>query len=235
MPSTNSSTPQQQRGGSRSNANARNEIIDMLKEDHKRAKKAFRDFEKLEPTDERAQQIVEQVCNELTLHTTLEEELLYPAAKEALKEADLVNEAEVEHASAKDLIEQLKSMSPDDEKYAATFTVLGEYIKHHVKEEENEMFPQLQKVRGLDWESLCDEMNGRRQELMQELMPEDIEADETEDEAGTAKAGGARRAASASRRSAGSEGRAQAAGAKRSARGKDADVESSEDVGGESD
>ena len=233
MPSSSTSTPQ--RGNSRANASARNEIIEMLKEDHKRAKKAFRDFERLDKSDQEAcREIVEQVCNELTLHTTLEEELLYPAAREALKEPDLVNEAEVEHGSAKQLIEQLKALSPDDEKYAATFTVLGEYIKHHVKEEETEMFPQLEKARGVDWDALCDEMNGRREELMQELMPEDIEDDGTEDEADMAQSAGARRA-TASRPA---EARAQAADSKRggSRRGdKSADRESDRDVGGESD
>ena len=164
---------------SRTSTSARNEIITMLKDDHKRVKKAFSDFEKIDPAQdaEQCQQIVRHTCNELTLHATLEEELLYPAARQALPDADLVNEAEVEHASAKDLIEQLKGMTPDDEKYCATFKVLGEYIKHHVKEEENEMFPELSKVK-LDWDSLCAEMNARRAELTAELMPEQAEADD---------------------------------------------------------
>lgn len=240
MPSsskTSSTTSKTGSSGSRANAGARSEVIAMLKDDHKRVKKSFRDFERLQSSkdSEACQELVEQVCNELTLHTKLEEEFLYPAAKGALKEADLVNEAEVEHGSAKALIEQLKGMSPDDEKYAATFIVLGEYVKHHVKEEETEMFPQLGKARGIDWETLADEMNARREELTHELMPEDIEAEAEGAQTGAAAAGGAARQAAQRGRGA-SEGRAQAAsGGKRGRGGRSSDVESDTEAEGESD
>ena len=169
---------------SRSGANARKDVLAMLKDDHKQAKKNFKDFEKLDPSEdaEQCQELVEQTCAMLVMHTTLEEELLYPAAREAI-EADLIDEAEVEHGSAKQLIEQLQGMSPDDDKYAATFKVLGEYVQHHVKEEETEMFPQLEKAKQIDWDALCDEMNGRRAELLEELMPEEAAAEEAADEA----------------------------------------------------
>jgi hemerythrin-like domain-containing protein len=182
MPSTShrasqSATPSN-RAASRAESSARSEIIGMLKDDHKRAKKAFRQFEKLDPHEdaEQCQAIVEQTCAELKLHTALEEELLYPAARKLLSEEDLIDEAEVEHATAKSLIEQLGSMTPDDEKYAATFKVLGEYVNHHVKEEENEIFPQLGRAKA-EWQGLCDEMNSRRDELMQQLLPEAEAAD----------------------------------------------------------
>ena len=134
---------------SRNNSAAKNEIIEELKEDHKRAKQAFRAAEKLDAEEdgEELKAIVDQTCAELEVHAQLEEELFYPAAREALKEADLVDEAEVEHGSAKALIAQLREMSPEDEKYAATFKVLGEYINHHVKEK-NEMSPPCRVVRG---------------------------------------------------------------------------------------
>ncbi len=165
-----------------SSASARNEAIEMLKADHKRVKKAFRDFEKLDPNEdaEQCQAIVEQVCAELTVHARLEEECFYPAARGALEEPDLIDEAEVEHQSAKDLIAQLQGMGPGDDKYAAKFTVLGEYINHHVKEEEGEMFPQLSRAK-LDWDALLQEMTDRRAELMHELMPEQA-GEETDDE-----------------------------------------------------
>lgn len=158
------------RSSSRANTNARNEILTMLVEDHKRAKKAFRRFEQLDAEDDEAEcrELVAKTCAELTVHATVEEELLYPAAREALSEEDLIDEAEVEHAGARDLIEQLKNMEPGDDKYAAKFTVLGEYIKHHIKEEEGEMFPQVSSAK-LDWESLAAQMNARRAELMQSL------------------------------------------------------------------
>lgn len=146
----------------------------MLKDDHKRAKKAFRDFERLDPEKdpEACAQLVAQCCAELTLHATLEEELLYPAARNVLADEALIDEAEVEHASAKELISQLQQMQPDEEKFAARFTVLGEYLKHHIKEEEGEIFPRLSGAK-LDWQALQAQILARREQLSDELMPAD--------------------------------------------------------------
>ncbi len=157
------------RNTSRAAAAARNQILSELKDDHKRVKKAYREFQKMdsEADPQSCEALVRQVLDELTVHAQLEEELLYPAARGAIADEDLVDEAEVEHESVKTLIEQLREMSPDDEKYAARFTVLCEYVLHHVKEEEGEMFPQLERVR-LDWETLSAEMTKRREELMPE-------------------------------------------------------------------
>ena len=155
------------RTNSRAVSNARNEVLEMLKEDHKRVKKAYRDFTKLdlEEDPERCEALVRQVLADLEVHTKLEEELLYPAARDAINEPDLIDEAEVEHESAKALIAQLNSMDVDDEKFAARFTVLCEYVMHHVKEEEGELFQQLQSAR-LDWETIASEMRERRAELV---------------------------------------------------------------------
>jgi hemerythrin superfamily protein len=155
------------RSTSRAAASARNEILDELKEDHKRVKKAYKEFQKMEPEEnpEECEALVQQVLHELQVHTALEEELLYPAAREAIEE-DLVDEAEVEHESAHALMDQLMGMSATDEKFAARFTVLCEYVLHHVKEEENEMFPQLEKAKGIDWESLSEQLATRRTEMM---------------------------------------------------------------------
>ena len=169
----------------RSNASSRNEVLEMLKEDHKRAKKAFRDFSKLQEEGDQAgcQALAEQTCKELQLHMRLEEEVFYPAARGGLDEEDLIEEAEVEHGSAKTLIDQLSSLSPEDAKFAATFTVLGEYIKHHVKEEEGEMFEQLGRSK-VDWDSLLEEMLARRMELEGELGLDAAEEEgETEEQA----------------------------------------------------
>ncbi|MEO5771797.1 MAG: hemerythrin domain-containing protein [Burkholderiaceae bacterium] len=154
------------RSTSRAASAARTQILNDLKDDHKRVKKAYKDFQKLDidADPETCQAIVEQVCQELTVHATLEEELLYPAARGAADE-DLIDEAEVEHETVKALIAQLEGMGPEDEKYAARFIVLCEYVLHHVKEEEGEMFPQLERSR-LDWESMAAEMAERREELM---------------------------------------------------------------------
>jgi hemerythrin superfamily protein len=152
---------------------ARNEVLSQLIDDHKRVRKAYKDFQKLDVEDdaERCEEIVQQVLQELTVHAALEEEFLYPAARGEVED-DLLDEAEVEHESMHNAIDQLRGMSPSDEKYAARFTVLCEYVLHHVKEEEGEMFPQLERAK-LDWESLAAEMNDRRASLTEEEGDED--------------------------------------------------------------
>ena len=166
----------------RGNAKARNEIIEMLMEDHKRVKRAFRDGEKQteEDDDDALEQIVRQTCAELTVHATLEEEVFYPALRKEIRQTDLLDEAEVEHASAKSLIAELEQMDSSDPKFAATFKVLGEYVKHHIREEEGELFPQLGRT-GVRWEVLQQEMQRRREELMAENgLSEKAEADDEE-------------------------------------------------------
>ena len=141
------------------------EAINMLKEDHERVEKAFKEFEKLDREDtETVRQLVTMVCEELKIHTTLEEEIFYPAVREAIDDEDIMNEASVEHETAKMLIEQLENMQPDDPNYHATFTVLGEYVMHHVEEEEGEMFPAAKKT-DVDFEALAQQMKERKEEL----------------------------------------------------------------------
>ncbi len=172
MPTTRSGT-----SSSRGSSSAQNEIISMLKEDHKRAKKAFADFEKLDVHEdsEECQALVQQTIGELEVHAALEEEIFYPAARGALDEEDLIDEAEVEHMTLHMLVEQLKDMAPEEEKYAATFKVLGEYAKHHIEEEEKEMLGQIAKAK-LDWDGLLQQMTERREELMEQLMPGEAQA-----------------------------------------------------------
>jgi hemerythrin-like domain-containing protein len=141
------------------------EAINMLKEDHDRVEKAFKEFEKLDREDtETVRQLVAMVCEELKVHTTLEDEIFYPAVREAIDDEDIMNEASVEHETAKMLIEQLENMQPDDPNYHATFTVLGEYVMHHVEEEEGEMFPAAKKT-DVDFEALAQQMKERKEEL----------------------------------------------------------------------
>jgi hemerythrin-like domain-containing protein len=141
------------------------EAINMLKEDHDRVEKAFKEFEKLDREDtETVRQLVMTVCEDLKIHTTLEEEIFYPAVREAIDDEDLMNEASVEHETAKMLIEQLENMQPDDPNYYATFTVLGEYVMHHVEEEEGEMFPAAKKT-DIDFDALAQQMKERKEEL----------------------------------------------------------------------
>jgi hemerythrin-like domain-containing protein len=172
----------------RSSSKKSNDAISMLKADHDKVKKMFKEFEKLaedEPGEE-AEQLAKQICNELTIHTTLEEEIFYPEARSALEdEEDLVDEAEVEHASAKDLIEQIESMSSSDEKFAAKVIVLGEYVNHHIKEEQDEMFPKAKKAK-MDLEGIGEKMMQRKMELKSEMGIEDEEGEGEEMEEGKA-------------------------------------------------
>jgi len=160
-------------------ASARDQVIELLKEDHKMVKKAFKDFEKRDAASEETEAFVAQVCAELEVHATIEEELFYPAARAALEGEDeeLIDEAEVEHNSAKMLIAELQGMSADDRMMKANFTVLGEYVQHHIKEEEDEMFKKLGRAK-VDWDSLLHDMQQRQQELRAEKgLAEDAQAD----------------------------------------------------------
>jgi hemerythrin-like domain-containing protein len=152
------------------------DAIALLKEDHRTVSALFEEFEKAD--EEEQSSIAQRVCQLLTVHATIEEELLYPAAKEAFddeEETDLVNEAEVEHASAKELIAKIEGMASDDEHFKATVTVLSEYIKHHVKEEENELFPQLKKT-DLDLKELGGRLADRKFALMEQMGIEEQES-----------------------------------------------------------
>ena len=141
------------------------DAIALLKADHDKVKKAFKEFEKMDHEDSAAlQQLVEEVCADLTAHTTVEEEIFYPAVREAIEDDDLMNEAQVEHNSAKELITLLEGMDATDPMYPATFTVLGEYVMHHVEEEEEEMFPAARKAK-VDLEALGEEIMARKEEL----------------------------------------------------------------------
>jgi len=145
------------------------DAIDMLKQDHDKVEKAFKEFEKMDRQDADAcRRLVETVCADLRVHSTLEEEIFYPAVREAIGDDDLMNEASVEHETAKMLIDQLLSMASDDPTYFATFTVLGEYVRHHVKEEQGEMFPAAKKAK-LDLVALAERMRTRKEELAGEM------------------------------------------------------------------
>jgi len=143
------------------------DAITLLKEDHDKVKKAFRQFEKMDHEDAEAlQELIEDVCEDLTVHTTVEEEIFYPAVRAAIDDDDLMNEAQVEHNSARELIALLEGMDSTDPMYPATFKVLCEYVLHHAKEEEDEMFPAARKA-DLDLAALGEEMRARKEELLE--------------------------------------------------------------------
>ena len=143
------------------------DALDLLDADHRAVRQLFQDYRKLAANDApeaRRKALAEQICMELTIHAKLEEELFYPPVREAIRDGDLMDEAEVEHASAKDLIVQILSMDPHEELYDAKVTVLGEYIEHHVREEQGEMFPKVRKS-GLDLVALGERLRVRKEEL----------------------------------------------------------------------
>jgi hemerythrin superfamily protein len=147
----------------------KNEAISQLTADHARVKKMFKQYERLakaDAGDSEKQQVAALICAELTAHATAEEELFYPAARSVLDEPDLIDEADVEHASAKDLIAQIEGSSPSDDHYDAKVKVLGEYINHHVEEEEGEIFPKVRKAK-LDTVALGEQIAQRKTQIMQ--------------------------------------------------------------------
>lgn len=152
---------------SRSRTSRTPNAINMLTEDHAKVRKMFKQFEKMKDADESEKsELVREICMELSVHAQLEEEIFYPAAREAMDEQDMLDEAEVEHASAKQLISELEGMQPGDELYDAKVTVLGEYVEHHVKEEEKQIFPKVKKAK-LDMEEMAEKMEARKSQLMQ--------------------------------------------------------------------
>jgi len=147
------------------------DAIALLTADHKAVKALFKQFEALtkkDDADEEKGALVAKICDEIAIHAQVEEEIFYPAVREAIDDDDLMDEADVEHASAKDLIAQLESMSPGDDHYDAKVTVLGEQIDHHVEEEQDEMFAKARKA-DVDVEALGAQIAARKAELEAEL------------------------------------------------------------------
>ena len=139
--------------------------------DHKTVKALFKEYEKRakdDDADDQKETLVRQICCELTVHMQVEEEIFYTAMRAAIEDDASLDEAEVEHASAKDLIAQLQQMMPVDNLYDAKVKVLAEYIDHHVTEEEDEMFPKARKA-DLDLGVLGRTMAARKEALTEDL------------------------------------------------------------------
>ena len=149
------------------------DVLQMLMAEHREVKAMLQRYQVLADAAGRGDErmlLASQVCVALALHMQMEEELLYPAAREVLpKDEDVVDEAYVEHAGAKTLIAQLKTMTSDQPLFDAKVKVLGEYIDHHVREEESEFFPKLRRT-SLDLEAMGEQIAQRKRQLM--AMPE---------------------------------------------------------------
>lgn len=142
------------------------DAIKLLKDDHKEVKTYFKQYEALEDDSEK-RALADKICTALIIHAQIEEEIFYPAVREAIDDDDLLDEAEVEHASAKQLIAEIQAMDVSERLFDAKVTVLGEYIDHHVDEEEKEMFPESRDT-DLDLKALGAQLAERKAELMTE-------------------------------------------------------------------
>ena len=153
--------------------------IALLKADHRKVEDLFDKFEKARDAT-RKKALAQEICTELCIHATIEEEIFYPACKGKVED-DLMNESYVEHDGAKVMIAELLSSSPDDEFYDAKMTVLSEEIKHHVREEEKPgegVFAQAREG-GLDLEALGERLAARKQELLAKFKAEGLPAPTT--------------------------------------------------------
>jgi hemerythrin superfamily protein len=148
------------------------DAIALLKADHDKAQKLFKEFEEAKG-EGRKEKLARQICLELTIHTMIEEEIFYPACKDAVEE-DLLKEAFVEHDSAKLLIAEIEANEGgSDEFFDAKVQVLSEQVDHHVKEEEEELFAQARKA-DLDLDALGEQLATRKRELMKEFKADGV-------------------------------------------------------------
>ncbi len=144
------------------------DAIELLKNDHQEVDALFKRYQELadsQADDDDRRSLAEQICTALTVHATIEEEIFYPAASDVVDETELLNEADVEHQGVKDLIAKIQASEPDDVLYDAQVKVLGEYVRHHVQGEENELFPRLEEA-DLDLDALGAELATRQEELL---------------------------------------------------------------------
>jgi hemerythrin superfamily protein len=161
------------KSASRSSSSSRSQdAIALLKADHRQVEEWFEQFEKARD-DNRKQTLATKICDALTVHATIEEEIFYPAFLEATGDQDMHHEAEIEHDGAKQLIAQIRESSPEDEYFDSKVKVLSEMIKHHVKEEEQSggMFAEARKS-DMDLDALGEQMAQRKAELEDSGDPE---------------------------------------------------------------
>jgi hemerythrin superfamily protein len=148
----------------------------LLRADHRKVEQLFKQFES-EKDSNRKKELARQACNELIVHSMLEEEIFYPACREKNVADDLLDEAQVEHDSLKLLISDLKQSEPDSPFFDAKVSVLSEYVRHHVREEEKAItgiFAKAQKA-GVEMDLLGQRLQERKQQLMMKVESGEIE------------------------------------------------------------
>jgi hemerythrin-like domain-containing protein len=143
------------------------DALSLLEQDHREVEDMFDEYDEID--DERRKlPLVKKLCQALRVHAAIEEEIFYPEARKATKDDDLLDEALVEHASATRLIEEIEDMEPGDELYDAKVRVLGELVKRHIREEEEELFPEVESA-GMDLDTAGKKLAARKEELMSEM------------------------------------------------------------------
>lgn len=166
---TKNSTSRRTTARKASTGPAGKDAVALLKADHRAVEKLFAQFEKAR-SDKVKKSVADKICMELRVHTQIEEEIFYPVSREHLKDDAIVDEAVVEHASAKSLIAEIEQMAPGDDLYDAKVKVLSELIEHHVEEEEKEYFPQAKKT-DMDMKAVGARMAARKGELKDQMAP----------------------------------------------------------------
>ena len=158
------------------------DVLEIFIEDHRKIIRFFDEFRRIKDhaDDETKQTLVEVTCTELVIHAQIEEEFFYPALREAFEDASLIDEADIEHEVARQLISEMESMHPADHHYDAKFTVLGEYVRHHIEEEQNKIFVQIRQG-GMDLDVLGKDLLQRRKDLRSEFGLPDEGYEEDED------------------------------------------------------
>jgi hemerythrin-like domain-containing protein len=166
-----------ERKSSRSQSASRNKerqqasrnAFDVLEEDHREVEEWFDEYDELKDGDEdRKAELAEKICLALKVHAQIEEEIFYPCAREATKDDDLIDEAIVEHATVKNLIAEIEEMDVGEELFDAKVRVLGEMVKRHIREEQEELFPELQSAK-IDLDVVGKKIAERKEELMSEM------------------------------------------------------------------
>jgi hypothetical protein len=163
-----------ERKSSRSQSSNRNtqraspSALEVLEQDHREVEEWFDEYNELKEDDNRKGALAEKICLALKVHAQIEEEIFYPQPREATKDNDLIDEAAVEHATVKHLIGEIEGMEVGEELYDAKIRVLGEMVKHHIKEEEEELFPELVPAK-MDLDAVGKELAKRKEELMAEM------------------------------------------------------------------
>jgi hemerythrin-like domain-containing protein len=142
--------------------------FDVLEHDHREVEEWLDEYDELERDDRRKADLAKKICLALKVHTQIEEEIFYPAARDATKDNDLIDEAIVEHGTVKNLIKEVEDMEIGEELYDAKMRVLGEMVKRHIREEEEELFPELEAAK-MDVDAVGKELAIRKLDLTKKM------------------------------------------------------------------